>query len=376
MRKIFYMTGTRADYGLIRKTLLDLNKRSDVDLSIIVTGMHLCKEFGQTVHEIEKDCLNIGKIISYSVFPQTGATMALGISKIIAQCVYYFSESQPDVLLVLGDRGEMLAATIAAIHMGIPVVHIHGGERSGTIDESIRHAISKLAHYHFTTTKQSKKRLVKMGEKAENIFIVGAPGLDGIKVDLKFTRQDVGTKMGMDTNKKWIIFLMHPVVQDLHDRFLETKEILEKCLNTGSQVIALMPNSDAGGHEIRRGIESYKNNKNIKIVTHVERDMFLSLLACCDLLIGNSSSGIIEAASFGIPVINIGKRQNLRERNENVVDVDNNAVELEEIVKAQLSHGKYKVKNIYAQKDTRKKIINLLTNLDFDKTILNKFNAY
>ena len=376
MRKICYITGTRADYGLIRKTLLLLANQKEVNLSLIVTGMHLCKEFCLTINEIEKDGLHVCKTIPYNMFPQTGSTMALGVSEIIRQCVQSFLKDRPDILLVLGDRGEMLAATIAAVHMNIPVIHIHGGERTGTIDESIRHAISKMAHYHFVSTQQSKLRLEKMGENPENIFVVGAPGLDGIEEGANLTRSDIASKIGLDINGKWILFLMHPVIQDTHDRFLETKQILNACLGTKSQIIALMPNSDSGGEEIKKAIESFRNNQHIKILTHVQRNLFLSLLNNCDLLLGNSSSGIIEAASFGIPVINIGNRQNLRERNANVVDIKNNDSNLSQIIKEQLLHGKYQIKNIYEQPNTCEKIVHLLTELSLDKTILNKFNIY
>ena len=376
MRKICYITGTRADYGLMRKSLLLLANQKEVELSLIVTGMHLCKEFGLTIDEIEKDGLRIYKTIPYNMFPQTGSTMALGVSEIIRQCVQCFLKDRPDVLLVLGDRGEMLAATIAAVHMNIPVVHIHGGERTGTIDESIRHAISKMAHYHFVSTQQSKLRLEKMGENPENIFVVGAPGLDGIEAGAKLSRSDIASKLGLDINGKWILFLMHPVVQDTYDRFLETKQILNTCLETKSQIVALMPNSDSGGEEIKKAIESFKNSQHIKILTHVQRNLFLSLLNNCNLLLGNSSSGIIEAASFGIPVINIGNRQNLRERNVNVVDVKNNDSNLSQCIKAQLVHGKYQIKNIYKQSNTCETIVQLLTKLNLDKTILNKFNTY
>lgn len=376
MRKICYITGTRADYGLMRKTLSLLSTQEEVKLSLIVTGMHLCEEFGLTVNEIKKDGFSICKTIPYEMFPQTGSSMALGVSEIIRQCVQCFLKDRPDVLLVLGDRGEMLAATIAAVHMNIPVVHIHGGERTGTIDESIRHAISKMAHYHFVSTQQSKLRLEKMGEVPDNIFVVGAPGLDGIDAGANLTRLDIASTLGLDINEKWILFLMHPVVQDTHDRFLETKQILNTCLETKSQIIALMPNSDSGGEEIRKSIESFKNNQHIKILTHVQRDLFLSLLNNCDLLLGNSSSGIIESASFGIPVINIGNRQNLRERNANVIDVENNDSNLSQIIKDQLLHGKYQVKNIYEHPNTCGTIVQLLTKLKLDKTILNKFNIY
>ena len=166
-------------------------------------------------------------------------------------------------------------------------------------------------------------------------------------------------------------FLFYGVTHDL-----ETKQILNACLGTKSQIIALMPNSDSGGEEIRKSIESFKNNQHIKILTHVQRNLFLSLLNNCDLLLGNSSSGIIEAASFGIPVINIGNRQNLRERNANVIDIKNNDNNLSQLIKAQLVHGKYQIKNIYKQSNTCETIVQLLTKLNLDKTILNKFNTY
>ncbi|HID92925.1 MAG TPA: UDP-N-acetylglucosamine 2-epimerase (hydrolyzing), partial [bacterium (Candidatus Stahlbacteria)] len=180
MRKIIYVTGTRADYGLMASTLKSVDMCSDIELSICVTGMHLLEKYGLTATEIERDGLKICGKINVDLGDTSGKTMAIAIADELSGMVEVFTREKPDLVMVLGDRGEMLAAAIAAIHLNIPVVHIHAGERSGSVDETVRHAISKLSHYHFTATEEARERLVKMGEWPENIFVTGAPGLDGI----------------------------------------------------------------------------------------------------------------------------------------------------------------------------------------------------
>lgn len=201
-RKIIYVTGTRADYGLMREVLKRLHQSEDIDLSICVTGMHLDALYGNTVNEIKADQFSICGIIPVDLANAQQSSMAKAIGHELLGFTEVFESETPDVVLLLGDRGEMLAAAIAAIHLNIPVVHLHGGERSGTVDEMVRHAISKLSHYHFVATEASKQRLIRMGEKEETIFQVGAPGLDEIMQYKTSTRDVFNQRYGFDPDKK------------------------------------------------------------------------------------------------------------------------------------------------------------------------------
>ena len=191
MRKIIYVSGTRADFGLIESTLLLAQENPELDVSICVTGMHLSPRFGETVKEIEQSGLRICGRIPVDTEKTSGASMARAIGTELNAMVDVFEKEQPDLVLVLGDRGEQLAGALTAIHLNIPVAHLHGGERSGTVDEPVRHAISKLAHYHFAATEGSKERLVRMGEQEDHIFVTGAPGLDGLQAMAQRSREEL-----------------------------------------------------------------------------------------------------------------------------------------------------------------------------------------
>src|SRR5690348_10431131 len=200
-RKVCYITGTRADFGLIQSTLQHIRKFVTLDLSLVVTGMHLMRGHGLTVAEIERAGLPIAARIEVEEGMPTGALMAKNIARMLVGFVEALEAIRPDLVLVLGDRGEMLAGALAAIHLNILVVHIHGGERSGTVDEPVRHAISKLAHFHFVATDESKERLVRMGEAADRVFVVGAPGLDGLKETALAGREGLCAAVGFDAKR-------------------------------------------------------------------------------------------------------------------------------------------------------------------------------
>jgi GDP/UDP-N,N'-diacetylbacillosamine 2-epimerase (hydrolysing) len=320
-RKIVYISGTRADFGLMAGTLGLLHAEPDLDLSILITGMHLDPHYGDTWREIEQAGLNIMCKVPVALSPPTGATMARALGQLVPACVDAFEANRPDVVLLLGDRGEMLAGAIAAIHLNIPVAHIHGGERSGTVDESLRHAISKLSHIHFTATEDARERLIRLGERAVDVFVTGAPGLDGLREQAVPSREDVMINHGLDPNRPAALVLFHPVLQEAVTAKDQTRAIFHALDAAGWQSVALMPNADAGSDSIRFLYETEAPSGMVQCL-HLSRQTFIHTMAALDAVVGNSSAGIIEAASFGTPVINVGTRQNLRERNANVMDVD------------------------------------------------------
>ena len=294
----------------------------------------------------------------------------------LAGMIDAFERLRPDLVLLLGDRGEMLAGAIAALHMNIPIAHVHGGERSGTIDESVRHAISKLSHFHFVSTEQSRERLVRMGELPGQVFVTGAPGLDGIVQDGSILRIDLLAEQRFDPEKPIAIFVFHPVVQEAADGGAVATMLLERLLQQGFQVLALRPNSDAGSAEVRAALDCHAAHPDVRVLTHLARNVFLSWLAAADVMVGNSSSGIIEAASFGLPVVNVGSRQNLRERNANVYDVESRPQAVDKVLARVRHQGRLPQHNVYGDGQAAGRIVELLRTLPLDPSILAKANAY
>ena len=376
MRKICYITGTRADFGLMTNALHAIEQDSNLDLEIVVTGMHLLPKYGNTHKEISNSGFKIVGKVEVDLSGASGSQMSIALGEQIIGITRVLEANEPDVILLLGDRGEMLAGAIVGVHLNIPVVHIHGGERSGTIDEPIRHAISKLSHYHFVTTQQSRDRLVKMGEIPDNIFITGAPGLDEVINSTFVDRKTVMDKYNLDHVKDFVMVLFHPVVQELLESGTQVKIILDALLKFEIQILILMPNSDAGSDSISDVINQYSDSKNVEIIKHAPRLDYLSLIRESLVLVGNSSSGIIEAASFGTYVLNIGNRQKHRERNDNTVDVNFNSKEIEEKFAKLLNLKEQKFINKYGDGKASERITSLLKSILINATLMEKTNAY
>lgn len=374
-RTIWYVSGTRADYGLMRQTLRAIAQHRGLNLGILVTGMHLDPEYGNTVREIEADGFLIVAKIAVDGQAGTGAGMARGVGRMVAGFTDALEEGRPDLLLLLGDRGEMLAGAIAAIHLDIPIAHIHGGERSGTVDEPVRHAISKLSHYHFTATQGAADRVCRMGERPDTIFVTGAPGLVGLTEAKTRGRTELATQIGFEPSRPIALFVYHPVLQEAADAGNIALSILDVLTRRGFQTVALKPNSDGGSHHIRAVLDARAGTPGLWVVTHLMRDNFVNWMAAADVMIGNSSAGIIEAASFGTPVINVGLRQNLRERNANVVDVGANADEIGSALDRIMAMKRPARTNIYGDGASDERIAHLLATLPLDGVTW-KFNAY
>ena len=375
-RRVCYITGTRADFGLLRSTLRALASHPSIDLELIVTGMHLDIAHGETVQEIRDSGLRIGAQVAVPLRPATGATMARNIGRMVQAFVDYLEPNPPQVMLLLGDRGEMLAGAIAGTHLNIPVAHIHGGERSGTVDEPVRHATSKLSHLHFVSTEASRRRLVQMGEHGENIWVTGAPGLDGLMTTPRRAREALCAEASLQADRPVALMVWHPVLQESEQAGKSTRLIIEAVLARGMQVVALMPNSDAGSDSIRAALSQYAGSASVRLLTHLPRDEFIAWMACCDVMVGNSSAGIIEAASFGTPVVNVGTRQNLRERNANTIDVPAEPAAVAQGLDTALRAGRYPLNNIYGDGRAAGRIVDVLATHPLDRSLLFKVNAY
>ena len=376
MRKVCYVTGTRADFGLMEITLQTIQKHPQLNLSILVTGMHLLSSYGDTWQEIEQSNLPIGAKIPVELAGSSGAEMAIALGEQVIGFTRALKQEQPEMLLLLGDRGEMLAGAIAALHLNIHIIHIHGGELSGTIDDSVRHAISKIAHYHFTATENSRGRLIRMGENPGNIYVTGAPGLDAIYQTDLMEKNALFDSHGLNTTQPLSLILFHPVVQQANEAAEQMRTLMDAVLEVGMQCLVIMPNADAGGSVIAQVIRNYCSHEQVKTVVHVPRREFISLVSHAAVMVGNSSSGIIEATSLGAPVVNIGDRQKYRDRNSNVVDV---APVRSEIVKALTSAVQMKGQkwpNIYGDGKSAEQITEHLASISLSPDILEKVNAY
>ncbi len=376
MRKICYISGTRADYGLMRYTLRAIDAHPEFELSLLVTGMHLLPDYGETWQEIAEDGLTIAARIDVDLGGNSGAEMALALGQQIIGFTHALQQLSPDLVLVLGDRGEMLAAAIACLHLNIHVAHLHGGERSGTIDESMRHAVSKLAHYHFTANESSRARLVRMGEDSNRIFVTGAPGLDEIYAMQMVDKVTLFETYDLQPELPTLLVIYHPIVQRADDAARQCQTLMEAIVAANRQSLVLLPNADAGGAEITRVINNFSGISNVKTAIHLPRTDYLSLIAHAEAIVGNSSSGIIEAASLGTPAINIGKRQNCRERNANVLDVDMKHREIVESISTAVNMKGMRWDNIYGNGSATEKVLNLLATISLDVSVLEKVNAY
>lgn len=376
MRRICYISGTRADFGLMRSTLQTIRDHPGLDLSVIATGMHLSPTYGNTVEEIGAAGLRIAARVPAPLEPATGATMARNIGLMLGAFTDTLESERPDVVLLLGDRGEMLAGALAGIHLNIPVAHIHGGERSGTVDEPVRHAVSKLSHLHFTATREARERLVRMGENPAHIHVTGAPGLDGLTDGDLPDRSDVARLHGLDPDRPFALMVYHPVLQEAATAADDARALLTTLTGAGVQVLALMPNADAGSDGVRAVLTEAKGRPGVTVRTHLARPAFIAAMARADLMVGNSSAGIIEAASFGTPVLNVGPRQNLRERNANVTDVAAEPGALAEGVAGLLARGRFPLQNVYGDGRAGERIAGLLAATPLDAALLMKVNGY
>jgi GDP/UDP-N,N'-diacetylbacillosamine 2-epimerase (hydrolysing) len=375
-RRILYLTGTRADFGLMAATLRRIAASPGLQVQVAVTGTHLSAEHGATVQEVRASGLPVLAEIPVDVLTRTGMSMAVAISDVLREMTALLERERPDALLLLGDRGEMLAGAIAALHVGVPCVHVHGGERSGTVDEPVRHAISKLASYHFVATEGARSRLERMGEAAQRIFVTGAPGIDELQALAAGSREETLRDLALPASGDFVLALFHPVVQQAAEAATQTRTVLQALHSLGLPVLWLDPNADAGSREILRALDEESLPPGSRRARHLPRQQFCAAMRHCALMAGNSSSGIIEAASFGTPVVNVGSRQHLREHGANVLDVDIVEGAILAALRSQLGHGRWPCENPWGDGRAGERIAQLLASVALDRSVLEKSNTY
>lgn len=322
-RTIGVVTVGRSDYSIYLPILHKIQEDLDLQLHLIVSGMHLSAEFGLTVEAIEADGFQIGDRVEMLLSSDTpeGIAKSMGLAMIgFAQA---YTRSRPDILVVLGDRFEMHAVALAALPFKIPVAHIHGGEITrGAIDDALRHSITKLSHLHFVSTEEAARRVRQMGEEPWRIVISGAPALDNIGSIKLLTREELAEYIGVPLDKPTLLVTFHSVTLEYEQTYWQFGELLAALDTCGMRVVFTMPNADTNGRVITRMIQEFaKYNPSAKLVANLGTQAYFSLMACAVAMVGNSSSGVLEAPSFKLPVVNIGTRQQGRTKPKNVIDV-------------------------------------------------------
>lgn len=380
MVKIAVITGSRAEYGILLPLLKKLKESSYFNLQIMVTGMHLSKEYGFTYEQILNDGFDIDEKVDTLLSSQskTGISKSVGLG--IIGFADVFSSSKPDIMLVLGDRIEMYAATVAAYLSGITICHFHGGELTeGMIDDGIRHSISKFSTYHFTSTEIYRKRVIQLGEQPENVFNVGSLSLDNLKEIKLLSKEALESSINFEIDENTVLFTYHPESVTL-DKIQNDLDIIFDVLKSSlsMRIIFTMPNSDFGSHLISDRIIEFVNNNPLRSISVVSlgQTKYLSALKYVCMVIGNSSSGIIEVPSFGIPTINIGNRQKGRIKSDSVIDVILDADKIVDAIKL-AKNDDFRLKcsqgvNPYEGQDTSNRIMRILGKLEFKSSNINK----
>lgn len=381
MRKICIVTGSRAEYGLLSRLMRLIQEDHDLKLQVIATNMHLSPEFGLTYKEIEKDGFKIDKKVEMLLSSDTpnGTTKSVGLAIIGFADAY--KDLKPDLLLVLGDRYEILAAVTAALFYKIPVVHLHGGEiTEGAYDDAIRHAITKMSHIHFTSTEEYRNRVIQLGEDPNRVFNVGAIGIDNIMHLKLLSKQELEQNLNLHILGKSVLVTFHPVTlennsaRDQIDNLLQALKSFEDL-----QIIFTLPNSDTDSRIIRQMIIQFveENNKRSSVFVSLGQLKYLSTLQYVSAVIGNSSSGIIEVPSFNIPTLNIGNRQRGRIKSKTVIDCDPTIESIKEglllVLSSNFKDCCRNCLNPYQKNDTADEILSVIKNFNLEKLIQKRF---
>ncbi|MEI6346611.1 MAG: UDP-N-acetylglucosamine 2-epimerase [Bacteroidota bacterium] len=382
MRKICIVTGSRAEYGLLSRLMKLIDEDNSLILQIIATNMHLSPEFGLTYKEIEADGFIIDKKVQMLLSSDTPNATAKSVGLATIGFADAFEDLKPDLLLVLGDRYEILAAVTAAMFYKIPVAHLHGGEiTEGAYDDAIRHAITKMSHLHFSSSEEYRSRVIQLGEDPENVFNVGSIGIDNIKHLKLLSQNDLEENLNFTFGEKCVLVTFHPVTLE-NDTAEEQMHCLLEALSSIEKlkIIFTLPNSDTGGRIIIKMIHNYVRNNNQKSisVSSLGQLKYFSSLQYVSAVVGNSSSGLIEAPSFNIPTLNIGNRQQGRLKSKTVIDCEPTVKDIREkllmILTPEFKKGCQENSNPYQKANTAKEIFSIIKKIPISNLIHKSFN--
>ena len=381
MRSVAVITGTRAEYGLL-KPVIKAIQRKGMETHLIVTGMHLSKKHGYTVDEIERDGLRIAGKVEMGGDGDGVGEMAKGLGKGIIGVTQILERLKPDFVLVLGDRSEALAGAISGAYLNMVVAHIHGGEVSkGCIDESIRHSITKFSHIHFAASEESAERIRRLGEKPRHVFVVGAPGLDAIASLAHVEGAEVFRKFHLREGSPVLMVVQHPVTQQAGEAGDQMKTTLDAVREIEGQVVLIYPNNDSGSDAMISVIEGEDFGDDVHIYRNIDHGDYLDLMRIASVIVGNSSSALIEAPSFGIAAVNVGIRQEGRLRAPNVIDVPHSKEAILGAIRRALFDECFrrslsKIRNPYGDGKASERIAEVLYDIEIDEDLCQKQITY
>ena len=380
-RRILVTLESRATYGYAKNVMNAMKDYPELELLTLVTGMHLVPELGNSIDLIEQDGFPITARVPLHGGDESCGAWSKALGAGIEGFANVYEKLNPDIILLSGDRIETFGCCVAAAYMGIPIAHIQAGDKSGHIDDSARHAIGKFTHIHLASCEDLADRLRKMGEQDFRIFNVGAPQLDNI-VDKDY-RADFVEVNGqiMDLSKPYVLMVQHPVMAELNEAGEQARATLEACAQSGLPVYIIYPNSDLGYKQIIKGIEESRASGQFNVLENVEREAYLKLLANAAVLVGNSSSGILEAPSFRIPVVNIGNRQRGRPQAENLLNCGYSTSEIAATIDKALNDGVYReaaarAVNLYGDGQSAPRICEILRDIPLDQKLIDKECTY
>ena len=372
------LTDSRADYCVLKNMLQRIQDSEKLELYMIVTGAHLSEQYGHTVEEIEGDGIEIWKALPISGDFDERVRIPLEMSHLLIHLSGAFCEERPDILVLLGDRYEMLAAALVAVGMHIPIAHISGGESTeGAMDEQIRHAITKMAHIHFPGAAVYADNIKKMGEEAWRIFDVGDPGIENIKSTKTMKKSDLENELKIKIDKDTLLVTYHPVTLEADALAWQMANLISALADHTGSIVITYPNSDDGSELIIRKWKEFANaKKNVRLVQSLGDTRYISLMGYCGALVGNSSSAIIEAPFIKVAVVNIGNRQKGRLMADNIICCGYEKQEIREAIRKALGDEFGKnvrcSKSLYGEGETSKKIVEILENIEINEILLKK----
>lgn len=378
MKKIAVVTATRAEYGILRPLICRLQKDTEFELQLIVTGMHLSEKYGNTQVEIEKDKIPVFRKIPILEDGNSAYDVSVTMANALCRFAGYFRDEKPDMVIVLGDRTEILGICAAAMNEGIPIAHLHGGELTeGAVDDCIRHAVTKMSYLHFTASETYRNRVIQLGEAPDRVFNVGALGVENILHTQLFSYEDICREIGIPNDQKYVVVTFHPVTQEPGEEQHQTQELIAAMREkSGYFYLMTKANADAGGQRVNELLEDFSEKvPNAQLVSSLGMVRYLSALKYSEFALGNSSSGIIEAPALGIPTVNIGERQRGRLMADTIVQCE---PEKEQILEAmdETAVMPHKVSTLYGDGETSSKIVAILKNFLFYNKINLKKRFY
>ena len=374
MRNIAVVLVDRANYGRIKPVMQAMQRHPEINLQVLVTGTMLLERFGNAVDVVENDGFTIDERVYIELEGSVPATMVKSIGLAVIELGSAFDRMKPDLVLVIGDRYEAMGAAISAVYQNICLIHVQGGEVTGSIDESTRHAITKLAHYHFPSTLQSARNIITMGEPEENVFCLGCPSADVVAdavanrpADYDQVLDAIGVGPHININKEYLLVLFHPVTTEFGGSAAQTEQLLAALKQSGKQTILIWPNIDAGSDGVSKAIRGFRElNRDVPLhcYKNFEPERYIPLINDAACLIGNSSSFIRDASFLGTPVVLVGSRQDGRERSDAVVRVEATQDAILNGINQQLDHGRYAVSELYGKTGTSEAIANQIAKLE------------